>query len=235
MHNIFSYRNLQFYFVLWVLIFPLKPVYGQNIHLNSLQIDNKFSEVWKTSEILRKNYSWYAKREFKKNDKVLDVLVEKYAFGSDGKLNVSEISHQQTELPSTIIIHQFAEASKQNLINFLTRLEVFLKKYSLTDNNIRNSYFSKASIGKPDANGKLIISGNNVITKGDQLIWWIDTKSYSTTKAYINTAFEGQVVKFTAYYNNLPPGINYMTLAEIVVPGKNIVVRLEFYNFIKIK
>lgn len=91
--------------------------------------------------------------------------------------------------------------------------------------------FFRATIGQPDVKGILQVSGSDIITKGDQLAWWIDTNTYSITKATISASFEDTGVEFTAFYDFLPTGLNYMNRAEIRVPEKSLVVKLYFYDF----
>jgi anionic cell wall polymer biosynthesis LytR-Cps2A-Psr (LCP) family protein len=206
--------------------------FGQKRLLNSGEIDEKFSQVWKTSEASRKNYSWKERTVATRNDKLMETLIEELAYGSDGRLIRRVISDQEAPLPSTFIIHQVAEDQKAKIVSFMKDLRVFLEKYALTDDTKRHSFFSKATIREPDVNGQLVVSGTEVFASRDTLIWWINTRTYSLTKASISTTFEGASVGFTAFYDLLS-GLNYMTQARIQVPSKNMVVQLQFYDFVR--
>ena len=216
---------------LLLLFFPL-IVQQQKILLNDREIDQKFSSVWKTSEATGKQYSWKARTEVKRDDKVIQVLVEEVSHKSNGLQIRKVISNSEAPLPSTFIIRQIAEDQKSKIVAFMSDLRHFLEKYALEDDSTRHSFFSKASITPPDTRGQLLVSGTNVLTKGDKLKWWIDTRSYTITYATISTTFKGISADFSATYYLLP-GLNYMSQAQITVPSKNMVIKLQFYDFIK--
>ena len=65
---------------LLLLLFFLLIVQGQRLLLNASEIDQKFSQVWKTSEASRKKYSWKAKTEVTRDDKVMQVLIEEISY-----------------------------------------------------------------------------------------------------------------------------------------------------------
>ena len=218
--------------VFWILSLVLLAmvVPGQKRLLSVREIDDKFSLRWKTSVAERQNYSWKARTEVIRNDKVVQILVEECSYRSDGSQVRKVISDQQEPLPSTIIIRQVAEEQKAKIVAFMKRLQVFLEKYSLTDDSKRHSFFSMANIGVPDAYGQLLVSGSEIFAPGDKLNWWIDTRTYSITKATISTTFEGTGAEFIATYILLP-GMNYMSQAMIRVPSKRMVIKLQFYDF----
>jgi hypothetical protein len=214
-----------------VLFFPL-IVQEQKPVLNAGEIDQKFSQVWKTGEASRKKYSWKARTEVTRDGKVMQALIEDVSYAPGGQQIRKVISNQEAPLPTTVIIRQIAEDQKSKIIAFMSDLRVFLEKYALEDDSTRHSFFSKASITSPDARGQLLVSGSNVLTKGDKLKWWIDTRSYTITYATVSTTFKGVSADFSATYYLLP-GWNYMAQAKIQVPSKNMVIKLQFYDFIR--
>jgi hypothetical protein len=111
-------------------------------------------------------------------------------------------------------------------------LRNFLERYALADDQTRHDFFTKATISTPDARELLLVSGKDVLTKGDKLKWWIDTRHYVVSYATISTTYKEVNVDFSATYYLLP-GLNYMSQAKISVPSKNISVSLKFYDFIK--
>lgn len=215
-----------------LLLILLPVVLGQKKLLNTREIDQKFSQVRKTSEASRRNYSWKVRTEVTRNNTVMQVLVEEVSFDPNGREIRKTISSQETPLPSTFLIRQLAEGQKAKIIAFMEELSVFLEKYALEDDRIRHSFFSKATISTPDARGQLLVSGSHVFTKEDKLKWWIDTRSYSITNATISTTFKGVSVEFSATYYLLP-GLNYISQAKINVPSKNMIISLKFYDFMK--
>lgn len=227
MHKSFLLHSL--FFLSLLLAFPIS---GQKHLLSSREIDDKFSQVWNTSESARKQYSWKSKTEVIRDDKVVQVLVEEISYGSDGRQFKKVISNQEAPLPSTFLIHQIAEDQKAKVVTFMSNLRVFLERYALTDDSTRHVFFSKANIGLPDAKGQLLVSGSNVYARGDKLNWWLDTRNYALTKATISTTFQGTGAEFSASYGIIN-GFNYMAQATIAVSSKNMVIKLQFYDFVK--
>lgn len=225
-------RTLVLYLLVLLSVSTPPVIIRQKSLLNAKEIDQKFSQVWKESEATRKNYSWKSKIEVTRNDKVVQVLIEEISVDPDEKQIRKVISNQEAPLPSNFIIRKIAEDQKSKLIAFMSDLRNFLEKYALTDDNTRHDFFSKANITTPDTRGLLLVSGKDVLTKGDKLKWWIDTRHYTVTYATISTTYKGENVEFTATYYLLP-GLNYMSQAQIRVPSKNISVSLKFYDFMK--
>jgi len=215
---------------LLTLVFTVFTNQAQKAQLGYKEIDANFSRVWNTSQEIRRSYSWYARTEVIRDGETVNLLIEKYNNSKDGQQKSQVISEDQAELPSIPLIRQMAEASKVSLVNFMKGLKVHLERYALTDDSLRHHFFSRATIGLPDANGLLMVTGTDVITTGDKLTWWINTNTYSITRATIFTTFEETGAEFTAFYEYYPTGLNYMTGAEIRVPGKNLVVKLTFYD-----
>ncbi len=225
--KLITYSAICFLLILIPLI-----IKGQRNLLNAREIDQKFSQVWKESEATRKNYSWKEKTEVTRDDKIVQVLIEEVCIGPNGKQIRKVISNQEAPLPTAIIIRQIAEDQKLKIVSFMSDLRNFLEKYALTDDSTRNGFFSLANISAPDERGQLLVSGSGLFAKGDQLKWWIDTRSYTITYATISTTFKGVSTEFSAKYYLLP-GLNYMSQAKIRVPSKNMVITLNFYDFVK--
>ena len=225
-------KNALYALGLFSLLLSMLIVSGQKYLLNSKEIDDKFSKVWKTSEATRKLYSWKSKTEATRDEKIMQVLTEEISYEPGGRQVKKVLSNQEAPLPSGFVVHQVAEDQKAKIVSFMKELSLFLEKYALDNDSTRHAFFSKATIGIPDAKGILMVSGSNVLTKGDRLNWWIDTKTYSITKATISTTYNGTSAEFSGIYNLLP-GLNYMSSAEILVPSKNMIVKLQFYDYSK--
>ncbi|MDP4282442.1 MAG: hypothetical protein Q8867_09890, partial [Bacteroidota bacterium] len=209
------------------------PVSGQPI-IDAKELEKNFYKTRKTSEEIVKDYIWYSRTDVTKEGKVMDILIEECRYGPNGKLQRRIINDQEAKLPSSFLVHQIAEEMKTKMVTFMNDLHVFLEKYSLDDATLGSAFFSKAKIGSPDPNGQVLVSSEDVIIKGDKLLWWIDLRDNSITKASIVTTFNGDQVEFTATYKYIPSGLQYMTFAEILVPLKSLIVQLHFYDYTKI-
>lgn len=185
------------------------------------------------SEQLRKEYSWNVRTDVTKDGKVMDIMIEDFSYGPDGKLIRKIVNDQEAKMPSSFLVHQVAEEIKGKMISFMNSLHLFLEQYKLEDPQKFSDFYNKATIGLPDTNGRVLISCNNVIVPGDRVLWWIDIRTFSVVRTSISTVFEGDQVEFSSAGKYLPPGLQYMAFAEILVPAKSIMVQLHFYDFMK--
>jgi hypothetical protein len=163
----------------------------------------------------------------------MDILIEHFWYGKTGKPESKIINDEEAKLPSSFLMHKIAEKMKDKIMTFMDGLHAFLESYALTSQQEGSKFFVKAVIGNPDPDGEIIVAGNDVIVPGDKMLWWIDSKSYTLSRASISTTFEGEQVEFSASYKYISPGLNYIAFAEILVPGKSITVQLHAYDYNK--
>lgn len=196
-------------------------------------LEEKFYQARKVSAELVRDYSWDSRIDVTKDGKVMDILIEQERYGADGKLEKKVINDQEAKLPSSFLVHQIAEEMKTKMVTFMDGLHLFLEEYSLEDRSRGSEFFSKAMVKETGNGGDILVAASNVIVSGDRLQLWIDPHSYVVSKASVSTVFEGDQVEFTATYNNIPPGLNYMAFGEIIVPSKSLMVQLHSYDYFR--
>jgi hypothetical protein len=208
-------------------------VSGQLTTPGARDLEEKFYEARKISTDLVRNYSWDSRIDVTKDGKVMDILIQQEMYGADGKLEKKVLNDQEAKLPSSFLIHQVAEEMKTKMITFMDGLHLFLESYALDDRSKASSFFSKAMIQEIQPGGDILVVANDVIVDGDRLQWWVDPHTFEIIKASVSTVFEGEKVEFTATYKNIPPGLNYMAFAEILVPSKSLMVQLHSYDYLR--
>ncbi|MGE5423957.1 MAG: hypothetical protein ACM3N9_01260 [Syntrophothermus sp.] len=219
-----------FFSILQLLLFPV--IIPQQKIAGAKEIDNRFSQVWKSTEASRKIYTWKAETEVVRNAKTIQILVEKVTYDQGGKEIRQVISNKEEALPGGFIVGRIAADQKAKIVEFMKEMRLFLEKYALADDDKRHTFFTNAAITGPDAKGVIQIAGTDIFAKGDRLKWWINTKTYSITYATISTTYKDVAVDFSGTYLLLP-NLNYMSTATINIPSKDMVVRLRFYDFEK--
>jgi len=218
---------------LMVTLFFSWTVSGGKPGIDEKQHEEKYYQTKKLSDEMIKKYSWEFRTDVTKDGKVMDILIESFNYGPDGILRKKIINDQEAKLPSSFIAHRIAEEIKTKMVTFMSNLQVFLQKYALDDSGHEDAFFSRAVIGDPDPNGEFLVACENIVVKGDKMLWWIDSRNYTLLKASVSTIFDGEKVEFTATYKNIPPGLSYMSFAEILVPEKSIIVQLHSYDYAK--
>ena len=112
-------------------------------------------------------------------------------------------------------------------------MDIFLGNYSPDDQRNGSLFLSKATFHSPDSDGQIPVSAENVNINGYNMSWWIDKNTYFLTKRSISTTFKGGNIEFTATYKYIPGGINYMAYAELLIPAKNLIVRIHYFDYKK--
>ena len=220
----------------FVLIFGMH--FGQN--LTAQNKDKELSELVdqiiqerKTCNELLPKYSWTSRTEVLKSREILNIMIERNQYDKEGKLIQKVLNEQGAKMPTAFLIKEIAEAEKENMEKFLFGLRDFLKKYSQQDIDQIKRFISAATWQVLDSTHEFVFNGRNVEEEGDQMIWKVDDIHYSTCKLEVFTNFQGEAVRFTATFNRLNDGMNYMNYVEAHIPAKNITLQIQNFDYIK--
>ena len=183
------------------------------------------------SNELAPDYSWTSRTEVMKKDEVLNILIEKMEYGPDGGLVKKTLNEQGARMPTAFLIRDIAEAEKENIEKFLYGLHDFLLKYSLKDGDRLTRFIETSGWKIGDDKKEIIFTGNNVVEQGDKLTWWVDLANYSSSKIEVSTVFEGDSITFTATFNTLKEGLNYIAYAQALIPRKELTLQVQYYDF----
>ncbi len=214
-----------------ICLLVVEGLWAQEAAPETRELEQKFLESRKASDELQRNYIWNSRTDITREGKVMEMLIEENIMGPDGRIIRKIINDQEAKLPSSFLIHQIAEDEKEKIIAFMKGLHAYLLEYSLPQQDKVSKFFSEAPPPVADVNGLILVSGENVVSKGDKLDWWIDHKTWSISKASIVTTFEGDQIEFNAAYNLLPCGLNYLAFAEIIIPAKKITILIHCYDY----
>ena len=220
------------------LVLSFGMQFGQN--LTAQNKDKELSELVdqiiqerKTCNELLPKYSWTSRTEVLKSREILNIMIERNQYDKEGKLIQKVLNEQGAKMPTAFLIKEIAEAEKENMEKFLFGLRDFLKKYSLQDIDQIKRFISAATWQVLDSTHEFVFNGRNVEEEGDQMIWKVDDIHYSTCKLEVFTNFQGEAVRFTATFNRLNDGMNYMNYVEAHIPAKNITLQIQNFDYIK--
>jgi hypothetical protein len=185
----------------------------------------------RVSNELTPQYSWTSRTEVMRKDQVLNILIEKMEYGSDGQIIKKTLNEQGAKMPTAFLIRNIAEEEKQNIEKFLYGLHDFLLKYSLKEEDRASRFIETSTWQISDDKKEIIFTGENVVEQGDQLIWWVDLSNYSSSKIEVSTVFEGDKITFTATFTTFKNGLNYMNYAEALITDKNLTLQVQYYDY----
>jgi len=196
------------------------------------ELVNQILKAREAGNSLLQKYLWTSRTEVLKSKEILNIMIEKNQYDAQGKLIQKILNEQDARMPKAFLIREIAENEKENMEKFLYGLRDFLKKYSLKETEQIRRFIEAASWQVVEATHEFVFSGRNVEEEGDELIWTIDDIYYSTSKIEVSTTFLGDEVHFTATFNRLKDGLNYMAYGEAHIPSKNITLQVQNYDYL---
>jgi hypothetical protein len=226
-------KRIILFFVCILGAHPGHNLMGQNKNAEISELVNQIITARKTSNDLLPKYSWTSRTEILKSREILNIMIEKNQYDPKGELVQKVLNQQGAKMPTAFLIKEIAENEKENMEKFLYGLRDFLKKYSLQDTEQVKRFISAATWQVIDSTHEFVFTGRNVEENGDQLTWNVEDVLYNTSRIEVLTEFQGDVIHFTATFNRLRDGLNYMAYAEAHIPSKNITLQIHNYDYIQ--
>jgi hypothetical protein len=183
------------------------------------------------SNSLAPQYTWFSRTEVMRKNEVLNILIEKLEYGPDGKLIRKTVNEQGAKMPTAFLIRNIAEEEKKTIEKFLYGLHDFLLKYSMKEEERVTRFIETSGWQIATDRKEVVFTGENVVEQGDRLTWWVDLTNFSSSKIEVTTVFEGDTVTFTATFATLKEGLNYIAFAEALIPGKNLSLQVQYYDY----
>ncbi len=188
------------------------------------------------ADILRQ-YTWNCRTELMNTneDKVLDIRIDQVQYGPDGNLQRTELNNQSFSHPRGFLRRIVAASQQQQLEQYLKGLRSLLDEYTLPTAGKVIDFMAGAKVQftqDPDGMALLLMQGSNVVVPGDSLSMWADASTHKLRKIQISTSYEGGSATVTASFKTLPSGLNFMSLAEVALPDKNISLTVHNYDYV---
>jgi len=191
----------------------------------------QITEARKANALLMHQYTWNQRTELLENGEIKDNRIEMVNYGPAGQLQRSLLNDQSAPLPRGFLRRDIAEQKKQEMEQYLTGLRTLLDQYTLPTAGKVLDFMNQAVTTGPDASGLIVMTGNNVIVPADSLSVWTQAATKQTRKIQANTFYQGNVVQLTATFNTLPSGLNYMAYAEVTIPGKQMSIQVQNFDY----
>jgi hypothetical protein len=221
--------------VIAFLLFQTVALRSQEVTSDLKSLADRISRALNQSDIIQHLYSWESRVDVTRDGKIMDVLIQSYKYGPDGNVIKTVLNDEHANLPSSFLIHEIAEDEKTKLVNFLNGVHEFLLHYNLKTEDQILSFFGKAKVIPAEPGSQILASGDDVLQPGDKMTWWISPDSFTTTKLNVITTFSGDQIEFTASFNTIPGGLNYISFAEIIIPAKNLMLQLHTYDYTRVE
>lgn len=197
----------------------------------------QIAQARQNNAALMHQYNWNSRTEIIVDGQVKDVRIQLVSYAPNGQLMRTTMNDQPasgTYLPTPIGFLRRAVANdrKEEMEKFLTGLQGLIEQYTLPTAGKILDFMTAAKPSGPDAAGMFTLTGSNVIQPGDTLAITVNPWTQHVTQVQVNSAFEGQAVQVHATYATVPvTGLNYVSFAEATVPGKQLSVQVQNYNY----
>jgi hypothetical protein len=191
----------------------------------------KISEARKANAKLMHQYSWNSRTELIVDGQVKDMRLERVQYGPDDWLQRIVQNEQGASLPFGFLRRAIAENKRQEMETFLKGLRSLLDQYTLPTAGKVLDFMDKATTTLADDGRLILMSGTNVVVPGDSLSVWTEAATRHTHKIQVHTFFQGDAVNLTAAFKTLRRGLTHVDYAEVLVPGKNLSVQVQNFNY----
>ena len=159
------------------------------------------------------------------------MRLEQVQYGPDGRLQRIVQNEQGASLPFGFIRRAIAEKKRKEMETYLKGLRSLLDQYTLPTAGKVLDFMDKATTTLADDGRMILMNGTSVVVPGDSLSVWTDAATRHTHKIQVDTFFQGQAVNLTATYKTLPSGLTHVDYAEVIVPGKELSVQVQNFNY----
>jgi len=176
-----------------------------------------------------RQYAWTSRTELIVSGQVKDIRIDLVNYGPDGQLQRTLLNDQNAPLPRGFLRRAIAENERKKTEDYLAGLRALLEQYTLSTTGKVLDFTEQAKVSGPDSQGLLHLTGNGVVVPGDSMTVSADLASRQTRRITVNTSFQGDPVELTATFKTLPGGPTCMAFAEVTVPGKQM--NLQAQNF----
>ncbi len=197
----------------------------------------KIAQARKTNSTLMHQYMWNTRTEFLMNGELKDTRIDQEMFGPDGQIQKTELNNEGSSHPKGFLRKHIAKEKKEDLEKYMTGLKKILDQYTLPTAGKMVDFLAAAKVQfvqAPDGSSLLMMQGTNVIQPGDNLSVWADPSTYAFRKVQITTSDQdGNPVNLNCMYKTIPPGLTFVSMAEVDLPAKNITLQVHNYDYIQ--
>jgi hypothetical protein len=193
-------------------------------------IANKVTAARQANATAMQQYTWDQRTELLEGGTVKDTRVEMVNW-VNGAYQRSLVSNEGPSLPRFGVRKRIAEAKQKEMQQYMSGLKAQLEQYTMGTSPQLLAFFDKAAVSGPDATGLIALSGGSVVMPGDSMTVWVNAATKKSVKAFVATTYQGDAVTMNATMNTLPTGLDYVSFADIQIPGKQTEVQVSNFNY----
>jgi len=196
------------------------------------EIAGKVTAARQANATAMQQFTWDQRTELLESGTVKDTRVEMVNW-VNGAYQKSLVSNDGPSMPRFGIRKRIAEEKQKEMQQYMAGLKGQLEQYTLGTSPQVLGFFNKAAVSGPDATGLIALSGGSIVMPGDSMTVWVNAATRKAAKAFVATTYQGDSVTMNATFNTLPTGLDYVSFADIQIPGKSMEVQVSNFNYNK--
>ena len=204
----------------------------------------KFAEIQKSNSQALRSYEWKQRFELQLKGETKKVTLNMVRYdvqGNEQKTPLSEepqAQQQQQQPPASgrrgdRVKSKIIENKKEEFKEMMEGLAGLVKSYAqLPPDKLKAAMAGAEKIpGQGEMQGALGLKLANLLQDKDSLTIWIDTQTMLFRKIEIVSSYDKKPVSATASYKQIETGPNYMAQAVLQYPSKEVVVKIDNFDY----
>lgn len=204
----------------------------------------KFAEVQKGNSQALKSYTWKQRFELQMKGETKKVTLNTVRYdaqGNEQKTLLSEAPQaqepqQQPPAPGkrgSRVKAKVIENKKEEFKEMMEGLAGLVKSYGQISPDKLKAAIAKAEKipGQGEMQGASGLKLTNLLQDKDSMTIWIDTQTLLFRRIEIASVYDKKPVSATANYKKIESGPNYMAQAVLQYPSKEVVVKIDNFEY----
>jgi hypothetical protein len=208
---------------------PPPPPPGPSMQTATMAV--QITQARQRNAALMRTYSWYERMDILKNGTSLDLRIDSCTFLPSGERQCTVLNDQHAPLPGGFFRKNAAENKIKELETYMKGLKALLDQYTLPTGGAVLNFLTTAQTTGPGPEGYLITQGTNVVVPGDSLTIYTFAATRQTARISVNTLYQGAPVQVSATFKSLPSGLNYMNYMTVDIPGQQMQLLIQNYDY----
>ncbi len=201
----------------------------------------KFAAVQKENAQKLRSYTWKQRLELQLKGETKKVLLNQMRYDADGKQQKTPLStgaEQQAAQPASggrggRLKAKVIENKKEEFKELMEGLAGLVTSYAHIPPDKLKAALGQAKVtpGQGELQGAAGVQMANIVQGGDSLTIWVDTATLLFRRIEIRSSYQEKPVIVQADYSTLPGGPNYMAKAVLQYPAKELVLRIDDFEY----
>jgi len=171
------------------------------------------------------SFQWKQKTTVVRKGKPLDPMLEELRFDATGQLQRMTIVKPEEKKMGPLRARKAAETKES-----IQEVMQLARRYASPEQ--LSQAIQKGDVW--EGQGRLRVEAQSVILPRDEMMMAVNSGTYLATRIEFKTQHEGSPVTITMDYQQLPNGPSMMTRMTVQIPGEDIVVNVESFDFVRL-